>query len=154
MNKSEKTCNLFAAMARASRDSKFIDRDCVNPFFKSKYADLGSIVKAIKPVLEANGLFFMHVPSGENVECVIVHAESGEWVSGLYALTAIKADPQAMGSAMTYARRYSLCAMLGLVTDEDDDGEAAVRDAKPIVPAKDMAALKAAINKNKPEGVK
>ena len=97
-----------------------------NPFFKSKYADLSAILKAIKAPLQTAGLTFAQFPVGRNeLTTFVLHPKSGEWISSTFEMTPAKDDPQGRGSAITYQRRYALCAALGLDTDEDDDGNAA-----------------------------
>ena len=107
-------------------------KDSENPFFKSRYADLASVVEAIRAPLSKNGLAYVQrmLPSaGESVqvETVLMHA-SGEWISGTVALPVSKKDAQGVGSAITYARRYGLSAIVG-VAPEDDDGNAAAQAA-------------------------
>jgi hypothetical protein len=104
------------------------DKSAVNPFFKSKYADLGSVWESCRKALSDNGLAVLQgvrstVDSVE-VETTLVHA-SGQWFSESLALPS-KRDAQSIGSAATYARRYGLSALVGVVADEDDDGNAAV----------------------------
>lgn len=98
-----------------------------NPFFKSKYADLDEIINTIRPTLAKNGLCIIQSPEGEGsmakVTTRILHS-SGQWIEGTLSLTAVKNDPQGMGSAITYARRYSLAGICGLA-QEDDDGNSA-----------------------------
>jgi len=130
MTKSDSIKELAAALAKAFPEIDKADKERTNPHFRSKYADLGNVVDAIKPALCNHGLSFVqHCHQGENaaiVETVIIHS-SGEWMScGCISVPTIKADPQAYGSALTYARRYSLSAAFG-VAPEDDDGNAAVK---------------------------
>ena len=98
-----------------------------NSFFKSKYANLEEVIRVVKTAFEANGLSFVQFPiSGEGtagVETIILH-ESGEFISNEFLLKCSKADPQGMGSAITYARRYGLQSACG-IPSEDDDGNAA-----------------------------
>src|SRR3954462_13186822 len=112
-------------------------KDKNNPAFKSKYADLGACLDAVQQGLEDNGIAVYHESSldesGITVECVLLH-ESGEMIrGGKLHVPAVKHDPQGFGSAMTYARRYSLMAVCG-IAPEDDDGNAAAKakaDAAP-----------------------
>lgn len=133
MNKSESIAALAAALAKAQGQIRGAVKDSSNPFFKSKYADLASVVEAIRAAFSANGLSYTQVvePSEKDevrVETVILHS-SGEWFScGILALPVSKVDAQGYGSALTYARRYSLSAAVG-VAPEDDDGNAAVKAA-------------------------
>jgi hypothetical protein len=129
MEKSESIKELAAALAKAQGEIGKAIRDSANPFFKSKYADLGSVVDAIKEPLTNNGLSYTQVlHDAENavcVETVILHA-SGEWIScGRLTVPVSKHDAQGFGSALTYARRYGLSAAFSVATAEDD-GNAAV----------------------------
>ena len=129
MNKSESISGLAAALAKAQGQMKGAIKDSANPFFKSKYADLASVVEAIRAAFSANGLSYIQTvePSEKDevrVETTLLHL-SGEWIScGVLSLPVSKVDAQGYGSALTYARRYSLSAAVG-VAPEDDDGNAA-----------------------------
>ena len=133
MQKSDSIAALAEAMAKAQGTIKGAIKDSANPFFKSKYADLSSVVEAIREAFASNGLSYVQrvEPSEREevrVETVILHA-SGEWLScGVLALPVSKGDAQGFGSALTYARRYSLSAACG-VAPEDDDGNAAAKAA-------------------------
>lgn len=134
MNKSESIKELASALAKAQGEFAGAAKDTANPFFKSKYADLESCVSAIKPSLAKHGLSFVQVAheaeSAASIETMIMHS-SGEWLSaGTVSVPVSKADAQGYGSAMTYARRYSLSAAFG-IAPEDDDGNAAAK-AKPV----------------------
>ena len=135
MQKSESIAALAAALAIAQGEMKGAVKDSANPFFKSKYADLASVVEAIRLAFSDNGLSYIQTvePSDKDevrVETTILHS-SGEWIScGVLSLPVSKSDAQGYGSALTYARRYSLSAAAG-VAPEDDDGNAA-SSAKPI----------------------
>ena len=104
-------------------------KDAENPFTKSSYATLNSVMDTCRTALLANGILLTQFPvpaeTGHlGLATKLIHAESGQWHSSLAVVPLPKADPQGYGSAQTYARRYALCAMLGIVT-EDDDGEGA-----------------------------
>ena len=150
MNKSESIAALAAALATAQGSMKGAVKDSSNPFFKSKYADLASVVEAIRAAFSANGLSYIQTvePSDKDevrVETTLLHA-SGEWIScGILALPVNKVDCQGFGSALTYARRYSLSAAVGIAAEADDDGNAATA-AKPNATdwSKPLAALGAA----------
>jgi hypothetical protein len=123
---------LSAAMAKAFSAIEGAVKGKTNPAFRSKYADLAAVVDAVKPALAENGLWFLQVTHpnerGVCVETVIHHA-SGQSVScGQLFMPASKQDAQGYGSALTYARRYSLMAAFG-VPAEDDDGNAG---SKPV----------------------
>lgn len=133
MRMSENIKELASALAKAQGQIKGALKDSNNPFFKSKYADLSSVVDAIREAWASNGLSYVQCvePSEKSevsVETVILHS-SGEWMAcGVLSLPVSKADAQGFGSAMTYARRYSLSAAAG-VAPEDDDGNAATKAA-------------------------
>lgn len=104
-------------------------KDAENPFTRSSYATLNSVMDTCRAALLANGILMTQFPvpaeTGHlGLATKLIHAESGQWHSSLAVVPLPKADPQGYGSAQTYARRYALCAMLGIVT-EDDDGEGA-----------------------------
>lgn len=102
-----------------------IKKDSSNPFFKSKYASLSTILEHIQEPLSECGLSFAQFPDGSQLCTIIMHGESGEWMQASYDIHPVKSDPQAIGSAITYARRYALGAILGLNIDDDDDANAA-----------------------------
>lgn len=144
MNKSESIKELAAAMARAQGAFEGAAKDSVNPHFKSKYADLQSVVSAIKSALACNGLSFTQVShdqqAGVSIETIILHS-SGEWLStGVVSVPVGKQDAQGYGSAMTYARRYSLSAAFG-IAPEDDDGNAAVKSKPQTISEEQMASI-------------
>lgn len=117
------------AEALAKFQSEIVDPvlDCKNPHYGSPYASITSILKAVRPVMAKHGLSVTQIPTLENdkliLKTIVLHS-SGETIEGNYPLNPVKQDPQGIGSAITYAKRYALNAMLGL-GDEDDDGNAA-----------------------------
>lgn len=128
MSQSESIVKIAAAFTKAQQDIKIAHKAENNPFFKSKYADLTAVWDAVKDALGKNELAVMQIPTviGEHqfLRTRLIHS-SGEWIEGVYIINPVKNDPQGIGSAITYARRYSLCAMLGVIADEDDDGNKA-----------------------------
>ena len=156
MNKSETIGQLALALSKAQGQMKFAAKDANNPFFKSKYADLASVIEAIKIPLSANGIAFVQATDFEDsaviVETILLH-ESGEWISGKLRMQPTKNDPQGVGSAVTYAKRYGLQAIAGVPSD-DDDGNAATHQSAPTAkpaPAKPMPAkVKEAVAALKP----
>ena len=104
-------------------------KDAENPFTRSSYATLNSVMDTCRASLLATGILMTQYPvpaeTGHlGLASKLIHAESGQWHRSLAVVPLPKADPQGYGSAQTYARRYALCAMLDIVT-EDDDGEGA-----------------------------
>lgn len=119
---SKEITNLTKALLAFHKEVDVIKKTETNPFFKSKYADLATILTAIDEPLQKAGLTFVQVPELMNrLTTRIIHAESGEWLEGVYEMTPKEASPQAQGSVLTYMRRYALSAVLGLNVDEDDD---------------------------------
>lgn len=125
MNKTESIKSLAEGLILFHSKVQPIPKNGVNPFFKSKYALLGDILKAIKNPLKEADLTIAQFPEGEHGLTTILIHTSGEYISSTYKLTPSKNDPQGAGSALTYQRRYALVSILGLDTDEDDDGAVA-----------------------------
>jgi len=120
--------NIAKALCKALPKVDAAKKDSTNPAFRSKYADLTSIVEAYKEELAKVGIVVMQPPSvgadGSALVTTILLHESGEWMASALSLKPVKTDPQGMGSAITYARRYGAQGMLGITAD-DDDGNAA-----------------------------
>jgi len=136
MKHSEQINEIATALAKAQRQMKGAKKDSANPFFKSKYADLASVAGACLDQLNDHGIAVVQPPStledGKvNVETMLVHS-SGQWMSETLSVKPKDDGPQAMGSVITYLRRYALAAFAG-VAPEDDDAEAAEgrKDSKP-----------------------
>ena len=134
MNKSETTAELAKALSKAQGLFDHAKKDVKNEFFKSKYADLASVIDAAKKPLSDNGLCVSQIvgmsESGDEtfLETILMHT-SGEYIISRYPIRPIKTDPQSMGSAITYARRYAFSAIAGIAADDDDGNEAS--QAKP-----------------------
>lgn len=128
MNGSDKIDALAKALLAAQRELKPANKSATNPHFHSKYAPLPEVIEVAK-VLHAHGIVFLQPPfdaeHGVGIETIIVHAESGQWLSGALVLTPQQNTPQGIGSAITYGRRFGLASLIGIVAEEDDDGEAA-----------------------------
>lgn len=129
--------NIAKAFVAAQKQFAPALKTSTNPHFKSKYADLASCVEAVIDALNSHGIALLQKPhlceSGVTIETVFVH-ESGEQLSGgVFHTPAQKNDPQGYGSAMTYARRYSLMAACG-IAPEDDDGNSASRPRETVKP--------------------
>jgi hypothetical protein len=123
---------LFEALAKAQAAFSPIKKDRTNPFFKSKYADLQAVIEATKKPLSENGLAFIqitYVNGGVKVISILGHS-SGQWIRGTLSMPVSKMDAQGIGSAITYGRRYSQQAIIGVSAEEDDDGNAAVSGPK------------------------
>jgi hypothetical protein len=143
--------NIAAAFVKAQRQFGPALKTSTNPHFRSKYADLSNCIEAVIDALNSNGIGLMQrtyeCKDGVLVETIFVH-ESGEVMEcGLLHVPASKQDPQGYGSALTYARRYSLLAATGLAP-EDDDGNSASRrtEIKSTVNESQIADLLAAMD--------
>jgi len=132
MNKSESIQKLTVALIQLQREIKGAEKGSENPFYHSKYADLESCWKAVRPSLSNNGLALCQLVGefdtngSQGLETVLMH-ESGEWISGYASIPLAKKDPHGAGSGITYLRRYGLAAILGLL-QVDDDANAAVNE--------------------------
>jgi hypothetical protein len=116
--------NIIKAILKFQNECPKVTKDSKNPFFKSKYADLASIWETIQPILSDNGLCVVQPIMGDCVITILYHT-SGEFIESLTQIIAKEANnPQAYGSAITYARRYALQSILSVVA-EDDDGNVA-----------------------------
>lgn len=143
MRQSESIKELATALCAAQKEMGGAVKDAANPFFKSKYADLTSVVKAIKEPFANHGLSYTQFPcAGERAVGVITRLmhSSGEWLEHEYMLPMVKADPQSAGSAITYARRYALQAMAGIPTADDDAESAMLRGEQEKTVTKSQAA--------------
>ena len=127
--KSEQINELASALAKAQAKFSAVPKDSVNPFFKSSYAALPEVVKTATPVLAEFGLavsqFISQSEDGSDTLTTYLLHSSGQFIAHTMKLHLSKDDPQAQGSAVTYARRYSYMSALGLVADVDDDGNSA-----------------------------
>lgn len=127
-----KHSNIYSALAAAQSEMKPAAKDVTNPHFKSKYADLASVMAASVPYLTKHGIAVLQPPHDEEgslyVKTILAHGDSGSTLECRIPLIIAKNDMQGYGSAVTYARRYGLMAMAGIAAD-DDDGNAAAAAA-------------------------
>ena len=152
MLQSEFIANLTLALATVQGKMSHAVKDSANPFFKSKYADLESVWGACRDLLSANGLAVMQFPGlyseldkSMSLTTIISH-KSGEWISQEMSVPCgmlgrdgvLKLDAQAAGSAISYMRRYSLAAVVGVVQSDDDGNAASNKINQPVVKAKEI----------------
>ena len=134
MTRSESIKEIASALNKAQAEMTGAKKGSDNPFFKSKYADLGSVINALKTPFADNGLSFSQFPLSEEgqagVETILMHS-SGEWMISTLLLPIKKKDPQGVGDAVTYARRYALQSIAGIPA-EDDDGNSNTNNEKPV----------------------
>lgn len=140
---SEHINELVAALAVAQSEIKGAKKDSKNPFFKSDYADLTSTWEAAKGPLTSNGLAVIQTMEYKDELTILVTTlahKSGQWIKSFLPLTIMKKDPQGIGSAITYARRYALAAILNICPfDDDAEGATDLND-------KDISEIKKALN--------
>lgn len=126
---SQSIAALAKALAAAQAELEPAAKNAENPHLRNRYADIAAVFEAIRKILPKHGLavsqMILPTEGKAHVRTLLMH-ESGEWIAGECLLPPDRAGgPQGMGSAITYARRYSLSALLGVVSEEDDDGEQA-----------------------------
>ena len=140
MTQSPDITKLSQAMLIVQQQLQPAIKDAKNPFIGNEYATLNSVMESCRSLLSSQGIWLTQLPCPAPVELGtghigletrLIHAESGQWISSTAIIPLPKNDPQGMGSAITYARRYSLCAILGIET-EDDDGNAASISQKQV----------------------
>lgn len=130
--------SLGEALLAFQTEAPKLQKTAINPAFKARYVPLESLMAVVTPALAKHGLIWVTFPGlnehgAPALMYQLKHVTSGEQVSGEMLLMVRGDGPQAQGSAITYARRYSLMAVLGLVADEDDDGKRAKGPATPKV---------------------
>lgn len=143
VKRSESIAALAAALSKAQGEFAAARFDAVNPFLKNRYASLGSIIEAAKPVMAKNGLSVAQPVTSDgtavSVNTLLMH-ESGEWIESVMSLPLVeergKSQAQAAGSVITYLRRYALASVLGMYADADTDGNQEEKKAQPAQPAK------------------
>jgi len=129
------TAKLEEALAKAQASFHAAAKDSKNPHFNSKYADLASIWSACREALTSHGIAvtqWLAHRDDQRLGIITRLAMAGEWMQSTWSIPVSKGDAQGYGSAATYARRYALAAAVGVVADEDDDGNAA--SSEPPVP--------------------
>lgn len=127
---------LYPALLAFQEEAPALQKTAINPHFNSKFVSLDVLTEAVTPLLNKHGLIWTALPGhtengSPTLNYALVHAETGEKLTGAMALLPQKVDPQGQGSAITYARRYALMAVLSLVADEDDDGNEASKKSSP-----------------------
>jgi hypothetical protein len=126
--------NLIESLVKAQSEMTHAAFDQTNPHFKSKFASLKSVINSVKPALNANGIFLMQVshPLDHGVGIETIFCKADEKLStGVVMVPVDKANAQGLGSALTYAKRYSLAMACGIAADVDDDGNGAAANPPP-----------------------
>lgn len=132
MKTSESLIKISPDLLLAQKSIKFAVENAKNPHLKNNYADLSSVIDAVKTHLNNNNIVFMQSPTPSDdgrlhLTTRLLHT-SGEWIEDTATCPLSKQDPQGFGSALTYLRRYSLSAICGLYADDDDGDRASNRD--------------------------
>jgi len=132
MKTSESIKQIAEALVSAQKEIRFATKDSTNPHFKSKYANINSVIEAVKKPLNDNGIAILQSlsPSDDNklhLTTRLLHS-SGEWIEDIAVCPIQKQDPQGLGSAISYIRRYSISSLCALYAD-DDDGQSAALNA-------------------------
>lgn len=125
MTRSDTISEIAKAIAKFQSVVPNVKKGSANPFFKSKYADLSAILDVIREPLHESGLSFIQFPVGDGGLTTIVMHTSGEFFEETFFMKPVDSKPQTYGSMITYMRRYALGAVLGIATEEDDDGNEA-----------------------------
>lgn len=142
MNQSNELDKLATALAKAQASLSGAKKSALNPHFKNNYATLQDVWEAAREVLAPNGLSVVQTYEATdgklmNIRTTLLHS-SGQWIAGVLSMAPQQANPQGIASASTYGRRYGLASILGIVADEDDDGNGASKGhdepdrAKPV----------------------
>lgn len=121
--------DFYKAIADLQNDITKITKNTDNPYYKSKYSDLSAIYEEIKPKIKEHGFLLLQRVVGNVLKTELIHIESGKKVESEMDLLTAKPDMQQLGSAITYARRYSILSILNIET-EDDDGNVAAGKTK------------------------
>lgn len=123
---SDSIAELATALAAAQAEIKNPEKNKVNPHFKNRYADLTSVLDAIRSVFPKHGLAFTQTLRGADLVTQITHS-TGQWLRSSVPVSPEKDTPQGFGSALTYMRRYAAQSIAGIAADEDDDAEGAMK---------------------------
>lgn len=115
--------SIYKKLLEVKKEVGKISKDSTNPFFKSKYFDVNALLKHVEPILQKNGLVLLQPIENGNVTTSIIDSESGDKIDSSIPLPALS-DPQKLGSAITYYRRYTLQSLLGLQAEDDDANKA------------------------------
>jgi hypothetical protein len=136
MKTSESITNISKALVAFGQSMPKVPKDKVNPHFKSKYASLSIMIEKATPILAANKLVIVQQIDGDALTTTLLH-ESGEYITATATMPCSNpTNPQAMGSAITYARRYAYGSILSLDIDDDDDANAATVAPKQVTQPK------------------
>lgn len=134
MSEAKSSETLATALVAAQTEMPAVERDGTNPHFGSSFVTLSKLIASVRPVLNDHGIAVVQMPSQDEqgrpaLTTRLIH-EGGESIEATMPLLMTKSDPQSLGSALTYAKRYALAAVLAIADQEDDDGNAAAESEK------------------------
>jgi len=141
--------NLYLKLAEVKREVGKVSKNSKNPHFKNTYADLNALIDAVEPILLEKGLLMLQPIQNGNVTTIIIDCENNESVESSIALPVLT-DPQKLGSAITYFRRYTLQSLLSLMAEDDDGNKASAPTKKPTLTT-DAAMLNAELKVSLPQ---
>ena len=124
--------NLYLKLAEVKREVGKVSKNSKNPHFKNTYADLNALIDAVEPILLEKGLLMLQPIEDGNVTTIIIDCESSESIQSAIALPNLL-DPQKLGSAITYFRRYTLQSLLSLQAEDDDGNKASKPTSRPTL---------------------
>jgi hypothetical protein len=140
--------NLYLKLAQVKQEVGKVSKNSKNPHFKNTYADLNALIDAVEPILLEKGLLMLQPIQNGNVSTIIIDCESSETIESSIALPVLT-DPQKLGSAITYFRRYTLQSLLSLMAEDDDGNKASVPVQKPTISDERFANALQAIKEGK-----
>jgi len=126
--------NLYLKLAQVKQEVGKVSKNSTNPHFKNTYADLNALIDAVEPILLEKGLLMLQPIQNGNVSTIIIDCENNESVESSIALPVLQ-DPQKLGSAITYFRRYTLQSLLSLMAEDDDGNKASKPSPKQTLTA-------------------
>ncbi len=158
MNQSTEIGELASALSKAQAEYKTAKKDNKNPFFRSNYADLNTVMVACRPHITKNNLAIvqtMDIVNDKNVLITTLMHSSGQWIKSITPILSAKNDSQGYGAGTTYARRFALEAIVGGTASEDDDGNEACRptesNEEPTISKTEIAMIQEGLKKCTPE---
>jgi hypothetical protein len=132
MSTNKENLNIYQKLLEVQKKNITFTKDATNPDFNSKYLSLDELNKTLKPILNELGLLIVHTSRDRNIITAVVDTESGNQIESRFAIPDTITDPQKMGSAISYGKRYNIGQLFNIVTDEDDDGNSVSGAKKPI----------------------
>ncbi len=137
MTHSDEIKDIAASLAKAQGQIEGAKRNAKNPHLQVNYANLAAVWDACREPLSVNGLGFMQFPDVQSgvliLDSMLTH-ETGQWIRHIFSMPVHKLDAQGIGTVITYAKRYAMCAILGIASDDDDDDAQSATDAAKNAP--------------------